>query len=49
METTFPVELPLYCAVLPALPGLHTLAYIDCACFKIKSNGFASSPLSQIT
>jgi len=36
------VELLLYCAVLTSAAGLYTLAYIDCACFKIKSN---DSPL----
>jgi len=41
-KATFPVELPLYCAVLASAAGLYTLAYIDCACFKIKSN---DSPL----
>jgi len=34
------VELPLNCAVLTiVLLGLYTLAYIDCACVKIKCGG----------
>jgi len=41
-KATFPAKLPLYFAVLTSAPVAVYTRYIDCACFKIKSN---DSPL----